>query len=349
MTTIHQEEIQKILKMNKAGTISDEQAAELLSELSRSPRGRVAQEASGVEGLGDAISNLVYKTVDGAMSFMGVRGSMSHVEGFPPSEMEANQFSMSKVESPRQAGSTFRGNEVRMSHVDGLELESAEMLDNRIDASKVEGLRINGGKFSESVIQASSVEKVVIERSQLTQVKILSSKLDRLSAKDESGMENVKINASSLRSLTLGTHALWRDTVFSGVAIDGLETRDVRLTEVELQASHWRDARILGGEWSGVLARGLRLRDTAFVNCTLRDVLFSVGDAWEWKGWKKRGFDQVTFENCVLEKTLFSECRFANTVIKNVTLKDYQVRGADISGLTLDGNEAFLRAVERKG
>ena len=32
------------------------------------------------------------------------------------------------------------------------------------------------------------------------------------------------------------------------------------------------------------------------------------------------------------------------TPIRNVTLKDFELRGADLSALTIDGNEAFQRA-----
>jgi len=343
------EEIQKVLKMAKEGTVTEEQAAELIAELARTEsRSSREWKKEGVEGLGDTISTLIGKTMEGAISMSGFAGkNTSHVEGFSPSDLRANSFHMSKVEAPDGEDFVFKNNQIRMSHLKKLSLQKAEFNDNQIDASKLDRVSVSNGNFTDSTIQASAVERFGIERSQMSRSKILSSKWDRVSIEGESSLEKVKVNACAIKGLRLSNQAHLRDSVLSGSAVSDMAVENSTVSDFDVQNTHIVGTSILNSSLVGVLLRGIHLAQTKFFGCKMNDVLFSGGnEKWNWKPWKSKGIEKVSFENCNLNKVLISQCSWSEVTIKNVTLTDFKIEGVALSGVILDGNEEFLKALE---
>jgi uncharacterized protein YjbI with pentapeptide repeats len=338
-------EVQKVLKMNKEGTITDEQAAELIDELTR----RGSGPAQSGEGIADVISSLIGKTVDGAVSLSVVAGhSTSHVTGFAPNDLQNNEFHMSKVEGPKGEGYVFRGNQVRMSHVKPMRLERAELTDNRIDASKVEELVVIDGKLSGSLFQASAVDGFKVENARVAGAKLLSSKLSGFEIAAESSVEDVKLNASAIKRLSILDRSEWASTSISGAKIKDLRIVGSKLSGVDAQA-----VQISGTNWiectlAGVFLRGTQLDKTTFTRCKLKEVVFSGGEASSWKNWSKNGLTGVEFENVELDQVLFADCHWKRVVVKNVKLKDVRIEGVRLADVTIDGNEAFLEAIKKK-
>ena len=86
--------------------------------------------------------------------------------------------------------------------------------------------------------------------------------------------------------------------------------------------------------------RASRFKNVTWQACTLDDVLFAGGE-----GLRRGGFEGVAFERCTLRKAIFSECRFVRTVIRDVDLFEVQAHEIELVDQTIEGNEAFLRAI----
>ncbi|MBY0370246.1 hypothetical protein K2X33_06135, partial [bacterium] len=192
--------IQTVLEMHKAGTISDEQAAELLAELSKG-QGATPKSAHMQEGFIRPFVDLISNTVSSVVEAHGAHSSS--LQGIFQSDLHDNQIHMSRCDSPNGSDYTFQKNAVRMSSVTGLLLQKSEMQANQIDASHVEDIRLQEAKWNGNRIQASKVEHLTAARSEVQGLQILSSACKRIAVDGESTVHETKINASSIKDWTL--------------------------------------------------------------------------------------------------------------------------------------------------
>ena len=160
-------EIHQVLKMNKEGTLTDDQAAELLAELAhkeareeadtggnrargndggRGPFTSRNWEGAFVEPLLDKMNTTVKYALDAAFGWdKSPGGAGMAAEGHQGEAFERggggqsgnNRIHMSRFEMPAGKDHVFTGNTVRMSSVKDMRLDRAEMIDNTIDMSKV--------------------------------------------------------------------------------------------------------------------------------------------------------------------------------------------------------------------
>ncbi|MBY0369976.1 pentapeptide repeat-containing protein, partial [bacterium] len=130
----------------------------------------------------------------------------------------------------------------------------------------------------------------------------------------------------------------------NGTTATGLSLKNSHLVEAQLQGIELKNAEIENSRLSGILLRGVRVRESQIVGCEWSDVLISGGESW---GWKKRGLDGARLENCQFQRVLISECRLHKTVLRNLQLADFKLQNVDLSGQTIDGNEAFFEAVKK--
>ena len=102
---------------------------------------------------------------------------------------------------------------------------------------------------------------------------------------------------------------------------------------LRLEDTHWQD----------VAVEGVRLADVVFAGCRLTDVHVT--------GRKPgiREMERARFENCRFADVKFHGCTFADTTLRNVEVSDLDVRDVDFAGATIDGTEAFLRAIGQAG
>ena len=167
------DEIQQVLKMNKEGTLTDEQATELIAELAQKDQQQAREnfgtrdwDRSGfVEPLMSKMNTTVKHALDAAFGWRhpGAPGGMgghgpAGFQGEAFAEPDQNAIHMSRFDTPAGKDHVFTGNAVRMSSVKDVRLERAEMTRNTIDMSKVHDFSVRDGKVSGCEIRASSVE-----------------------------------------------------------------------------------------------------------------------------------------------------------------------------------------------
>ncbi|MNL62048.1 hypothetical protein D3C87_1860300 [compost metagenome] len=86
------------------------------------------------------------------------------------------------------------------------------------------------------------------------------------------------------------------------------------------------------------------MTDVSITNSELKGVIFTNHENWSFS---KRGFHDVNIENCKFEKVVFTDCKLNDVLIKNVTIKDLKIRGLNLSDKNIDGNDAFMAAIQK--
>jgi uncharacterized protein YjbI with pentapeptide repeats len=381
-------EIQQVLKMNREGTLTDEQAAELLTELARKeadaaraesrpegnlrddesdgavmgPRGRMGRQEWGRgrgqwgdhAGLMDTIFSRVNDTVkhamDGAFAWDGPPGAGPgatgpggyHGEAYG-SRTDRNSIHMSKFDLPEGKDHVFTGNAVRMSSVKDLVLDRAEMIDNTIDMSKVADLSVRDGKVIGCGIRASSVEDWSVDGATVRSVDIGGSKVSDFHCGSGSVVRGARVQGSSLKDFRIAENSKVSDLVLNGCAVSDANLIRTSLSAGEIHASQVAGLSVQDCQIKNLMLRMLCVKHSAFAGCTLSDVVISGREKW---AWKRQGLRDVRLESCRMERVLFANCRLVDVTLRNLDLKDRQFRDLDLSGLVIDGNEAFLKAVD---
>ncbi len=344
-------EIRQVLQMNKAGTLTDEQAAELLAELAKKDAeaggaGTRDWNRSGiVEPLFSKVNTTVKYALDTAFRWHnpGSQGYQGEAFGGQASK---NSVHMSRFDFPAGKDHVFTGNSIRMSSVKDLRLERAEMTDNTIDMSKAQDISVKDGKIVACDIRASAVDDWNIDGATIRAVAIQGSKVADFHCGGGSVLRGVRVQGASVKDFQVTDGSKLTEIMINGAAISDLKLIRSSVSASEIQVSHLSDVAIRGCEVKDLMVRMMSLRDVACGDCLFHDVVFSGSERWVWK---KQGLKAVRIDNCRFEKVLFSNCRLMGVTLKNVTLKDRQFRDLDLSGMNIDGDDAFLKAAGAAG
>ena len=380
-------EIQQILKMNKDGVLTDEQAAELLAELTRKEgqgasgaSGTSGSRTSGSAGSGDQsgrdslfgglgggwdgsfvepilskVNTTVKYALDAAFGWdKPGAGSGGSTGGYRGEAYEGgfgepgggglsgnNHIHMSRFDLPTGKEHTFTGNTVRMSSVKDMRLDRAEMIDNTIDMSKASDFSVKDGKVIGCEIRASSTEDWNVEGGTVRALSINGSKVSDFHCSGGSVVRGVRVHGASVRDFRVVENSKVAELLINATAISDLNVARSGISGSEIQSSHIAGLALEDCEAKDLMLRLTSFKRVNFKGCFLTDAVFTGSDRWSWK---RQGLKDVRFEDCRLEKVLFTDCRLVDVTLRNVTLKDRRFRGLDISGMVIDGTEAFLKA-----
>jgi uncharacterized protein YjbI with pentapeptide repeats len=364
-------EIQKIMAMNKSGALTDEQAANLLAALAETGSSKSGSDAGdekeagsewngrggfhqwhgfhshGHWGMGEFDAHHLRRRIRHAVRHGhwdnilegvvdGIFGGLDHV---PEGE---NTISRSRVESPEGRDFVFKANAIDCSHVSGLEFQDAEVTGNRIRSTRLSSLRISPGKLVQSMLLASSLDKLSLAESEISELRLRASKWRNISLADRSALRSLECNASAIEDLALRQHSSWTASSLHGVHISGLDLRDSSLNDVRMTAGFLKDVVFDEVRADKLVLRGMGFKDVTLKQSEFNDVLFAPPAGWKWK-WAR--FDSVRIEQSRLSGVSFTECRLSKCNIRNVTVSDLALKGIDLSGQSIDGTEAFLKAV----
>ncbi len=393
------EEIQKVLELNKAGKLTDDQAADLLTELSEksSSRGPAQAEPAPVQpeqgpsfsasGSGAAsatldrgsIEDLVRDVVGAALKGLGAaREHGEAAETEKSGEDEAghespwnrhhdhwnrkrhhhrgrwmhgcrdNHAHLSRVVEPKGESFEFADNQMHLSSVTEITLNRAQMKDNSINASRISRLTIEDGRMLDCQVHGSSVDTLSLQASQLEDSSFHGSKWTRVSLENGSVMKDCELNGSAIKELKLASATTWNNVEANGSHISEVTVEGSLFHDVEMNGVSFSEVRFQGCKLHDFKIQGLSVRKSSFVNADLHDVGFGVEGGWKsWlSGSKAGGLDGVQIENCKLSDIRFVGCRFNRVIIRNVTLSDQKFRDIVLSDQVIDGNEAFLAAMQ---
>ncbi|HUO06839.1 MAG TPA: pentapeptide repeat-containing protein [Phycisphaerae bacterium] len=301
-------EILKILEMQAEGKLTREQAAELLAVLADGAREKNEQDAR----TGSAPSA-------GGCSGAGSTGGGAFRDFVDKvTEMGTKVGHSASIWGGEIMNTVHRdegGNSVTLSKLDAPPLgENGVFRGNVLSLSKVARLTLNRSELANNIVTASKFSRVELTESKFTQC---------------------DISGSSLTELTL-VNSVIRAVVFAGVKCARLRLEgNSALDGCTVQATSMKG--LTGTEGTtlrGVTIAGCMLADVTMRQTTLEQVRLSDCKA-----------DGLMLEECAWRNCQLIACKMRGTKIRGVTLEGRVLRNLDLSGKTIEGDEAFAREV----
>jgi len=326
-------EIEKILEMHKAGTITSEQASQLIEELNvelgeedhrtDEKNKKTASEKSLGEKIYDQVNHLIEGFQEQHRSHHA-----HHVR---------NHWHGSHVEPPKGKNFVFERNNIMGAHLQDLSLFDSEFTDNKIRGCHFQDAKFSNSRMNESSFMHCHIQDLSLDHAEIGKVQVSNAHLKDLQLHTESSITSLEIKASHLSDLILADESTLTNSKLFASALHDVELKRSEFENVELMAVAIKGLKFFHSSWMDVVCKKIKFKDFTMTESHFTEVFFTAEHKW-----KRSGFKSTRFENCYLKKTLFSNCRFNDVVIKNITLENIQVRDLALSDITVDGNDAFL-------
>jgi uncharacterized protein YjbI with pentapeptide repeats len=318
----------RIRAMREKGTITPEQAEELLGVISEETQEQPGPGERDGRHRGRRRSGAfldmdwVGDMVDGITSGLGVtpdRGRPSWDSGRSGDDYRyewdprwgrrrgGNAENSSRVEQPEGESFEFRENRVIFSKLSGMRLVRSKVRDNAFSASTLRGADLTDSAIVDSSLAGASVHELLMDTAEMKDVVIAGSKLNRLQLRGGSGMKNVKLSGSSVSGFSLETGSRIEDTRFAGVAINGCTfSEKTRLKDT-------------------------RLNGTAVNHCTMQRVTLA----------------ETRIDGCTLGNTNFADSEISGSTIRGVSFHDSEITGSRIRDSRLEAVGFASLMIER--
>jgi uncharacterized protein YjbI with pentapeptide repeats len=339
----------RIRSMQEKGTLTPEQAEELLKALSEDAEGGpgAASEDPGVEAGGAETAGAheepegdvppgrhgrrrsrsffdmewVDDMVGGITSGLGIspdRGDSDYHYEWDPrrgGRRGGNAQDSSRVEAPEGDSFEFRGNRVAFSKLSGMRYVRSRVKDNSFSASTFKDAELIDSTLEDSSFAGASVHELRMEDSAVKGMVLAGAKVARMSLSGRSTLKDTKIAGGSLTGLSLSGGSSIEDTRFSGSAVNALSLSD---------ASLMKDCRLNGVAVSRVTLEGGRFKNARINGCALANSVFAGSE---------------------IEDSALRGVRLRDSEIRNSRIKDSRFEGIAFEGLHIQGcrvsNTAF--------
>jgi uncharacterized protein YjbI with pentapeptide repeats len=335
----------RIRAMKEKGTITEEQAEELLKAIAEETAEPIDDRSGAQPTPGEANSggrrqrsraffemDWVGDMVDGITSKLGAFSSGDHFSGdwghagddyryeWDPRwgrRRGGNAKNSSRVEQPEGESFEFQENRVVFSKISGMRLVRAQVRDNAFSASTLRGAQLTDSAILDSSLAGASVHELLMDNSEIRDVVIAGSKLNRLELKGASRMKNVKLSGSSVSALCLESGSQIEDTRFAGVAINGCRF---------WEKTRLKDARLHGTVVNHCTFRGLTLTDTRLDGCSLGSTRLAEseisGCALRGVSFRDSEITESRIKDSRLEAVGFASLKILRSELQHVTIRD---------------------------
>jgi uncharacterized protein YjbI with pentapeptide repeats len=369
-----QAEIDKIRAMQEKGTITAEQADELIAALS--------QDDADSRGAGESTPAHDEETHDRERSRH--RGRHSHrrrwmpgwvedlAEGFGAgSEYDCDEYDpdsgrydywyryswdpsdfwrrfgknaqgLSRVERPEGEDFTFQDNKFAFSRVHSIHLVRSTMKNNAFKAATVQHLEMEDGTLLDSSFAGASLHDVTVKGAEMKNVDVSGAKVKGLSLRDGSTVADSAIAGGYVHALELS-----RQSRLAGAHLQGMKLHEIRLAASTANDLTVRNAGLHDWEIEDSTLSGCRIENIGMQDVKVKkSVLTSVVFRQETEGSFTRVQD-LGIEDCDLDGCEFIECRIRDTRFKGITAKGLVIRGKDLTGLRLEKTEDLAALAEK--
>jgi uncharacterized protein YjbI with pentapeptide repeats len=313
-------EIERILEMHKTGTLSSDQAAELIREL-----GGSESEKSYEKSFTEKIMETVSKVSD-------------HFHTFHNGSEGENSMVASKIISPRGERFSFTGNRFTTSHAQELIFVDSQFENNKTLNTHLESLSLKNSSYTASSFVNTHVKDIRVDRSEIKELNAGNTEIRGLSLRSESSIVHTKFQASSLHEISLEDDSEITDCDWNCIAIEDLKLQNGKIIESEFFGAKIKDVKFLQSSWMGVTIRKIKIKDVILDRSHFTETVLTADMKW-----KKSSLEDVRFENVFLKKVIFSNCTFQDVVFKNITQENLRLTDLKLKDAVIDGDEAFLK------
>ena len=321
---------EKIRAMQEKGTITKEQAEELLAALREEPRGNEAADAERAEAGAQART--------ASREDPGDRGERRRRDRDRDWDWRrdwdrdwrryargpwdstwwsgGNAQNFSRVEQPEGESFEFKDNRVTFSKIRELRLVRSKVNDNSFSASSVHGVDLIDSEMANNSLAGASFHDLRMERAHMKGNSIAGTKLHDFSIRADSAVSRSDVSGSSISNLAVAGSSNLEDCRISGTVL-----HDVSIGS----ASTIKGSRISSSKVSDVTFAGSRVTDTEISGSVLDKVDFRGSDL------KDSSLTGVRMHKCDLlgakiEATRLKAVSFDNLRVENSTLKGVELR-----------------------
>ena len=362
-----QSEIERVLEMVKDGTLSSEQAAEMIvalkdafgggtnSEAPRRPeeprpddRQRRHRRRHGRHGAGrdwtreDFGDDLERAMGIGARTLRWALKSGLHLKGSSWGH-ESNSAVFSRADSPTGTDFVCENNELAVSHLRDVRLNRSTFAHNDLNAASMQDIELNDSRATGQHLRGSSIKGALIEHGELADNQFNGAGLVNLTVSHgrlvgchfngvqvrDLGIAGSAIEASRLNGTKLKTVVVKADSLVKGLSLNGVLGRDWLLENAVVSEAQFRGVRI----------DGLIVKRSGLERVTFKTT-----------GWSDQhepsslGLIRDTQLNrVILKDCTFEDCRFDGTRLEGFDASNLTFRGVDFGGLVITSVEEFAR------
>ena len=354
-----QDEMARILELVSTGTLTPDQAAELIRALGEAPRAstepppneprhrrderrhrRHRHRSWGAHSNHEHVSEDIQRAVD--FGTRTLRAALKSGFGWSSAwSGTTNSAIFSRTEPPSGQDYTCEHNQLAVSHLRGLRLDASTFSHNELDAAGLEDVELVQSTFTGQRLRGSSLRGALLEHSQMRDNELNGARLSRLTVGHGRVDANV-LNGSQLRDVGVSA------SVMEDCRLDGARIK----TWVINQDSHLKNLRlsgVLGRNWlfegaviSNTSISGQRVDGLVLKRAGLEDVVTRVSDMTA-RMTSTGLVRDLTLERVVLKRCSFVDCVFDGTRFEGFDAADLEFDGVDFRGLVITSADELAR------
>ena len=366
------DEIERIFTMVENGSLTREQAAEMLEALklresqsssndahrhdesfrSRSHksrhrrhrrRSRGKRADPSIDQVFEELGEEIQQIVD--MGSKVFRGAFIKSSLFSPSDWvnQTNTSTFAKVEEPQGQDFECLDNQITVSQIRNLILNRSEFCNNEFNAAAIADVEVFEGAFCKNALRGSSLKKVLSEQGAFSGNQINGAQLSRFTLKNAQFADNT-LNGAQIRELGMVESSLERSHL-NGVRLRSLVLRDeTRVSELNLHGVFGKSWLLEGAALSdlrltGLKIDGLHIDHSGLEKCSIRST--------EWTERLMQNepllVDQLTLQRVIMRNCHFNDCIFDGTLIKDCQIENLTFDKVDFSDLTLSSSDELIK------
>lgn len=366
-------EIDRVLAMVKDGTLTPEQATEMIAALRQAagaadaeaqPKGAPADEprsesagnrwerhhrrhrqrhGRGFERVFDDLGNDIERAMGaGARTLRWALKSGLHLKGSTWGD-DSNSAVLSRADAPTGRDFVCEANELAVSHLKDLRLNRSTFSHNELNAASMQDIELNDSRATGQRLRGSSIKGGLIENGELS---------------------DNEFNGAGIVNLTVGKGRL------TGCHFNGTQVRDLGISASAVESSRFNgtklktvvirsDSIVKGLSLNGVLGRnwlfenavvadtqisGLRVDGLVLKGSGLERVTFKKTDWSEHLDPSSLGLVRdVELQRVILKDCRFEDCRFDGTRLEGFDAANLTFKNVDFTNLVIKTAEDFAR------
>jgi uncharacterized protein YjbI with pentapeptide repeats len=353
--TAMQQEIDRVLEMVRDGTLTPEQAKEMIAALNaaggeaeprrrqrRRHRHRSRDFDRALDNIGDDIERALGA---GARTLRWALHEGLHLKSAAWGD-ESNSVVLSRADVPTGSEFVCENNQLAVSQLKRLKLVRATFSDNELNAASIEDLELNESRVTGQRLRGSSIKGGLLEHSEVTGNELNGARLVNLTA-SRGRLIGCHFNGSQVRDLGIADSAL-QECRCNGTKLKTVVMRgDSLIKNLRLNGVLGRDWLFEAAILSDVQVSGLRVDGLVIRRGGLEAVTFKTAR------WRDRRDDEelplmrgVELSRVILKNCTFVDCRFDGTRLEGFEASDLEFDGIDFADRVI-GSAAELRELGR--
>lgn len=366
-------EIDRVLAMVKDGTLTPEQATEMIAalreaagtaEAAAQPKAALADGARsqsegnrwerrhrrrrhgrgrGFEGVFDDLGNDIERAMGaGARTLRWALKSGLHLKGSAWGH-DSNNAVLSRADAPTGHDFVCEANELAVSHLVDLRLNRSTFSHNELNAASMQDIELTESRATGQRLRGSSIKGGLIENGELTDNEF-----------NGAGIVNLTIGKGRLTGCHFnGTQV--RDFGISASAVENSRFNGTKLKTVVIRS----DSIVKGLSLKGVLGRNWLFEDAVVADTQISglrvDGLVLKGSGLERVTFKKTDWSEhldpgslglvrdVELQRVILKDCRFEDCRFDGTRLEGFDAANLTFKNVDFTNLVIKTAEDFAR------